>query len=95
MQDEEIIPLLRTMRRPTFVSRDRGFFEKSFAGERYCLVYCNVRVEEVALFTRRLLRHPQFKTWAQRQGRVLRVAPSGVSVWQIRVPRMNRYGWND
>src|SRR5579864_7692522 len=38
--------------------------------------------------------HPEFKTRAQRKGRVLRVAPSGISIWQIRAPRMKRCGWN-
>ena len=95
MHDDEIIPLLRTMRRPTFVTRDRDFFDKSLCNDRFCLVYLDIRPLEVAEFVRRLLRHPQFKTWSQRKGCVMRVAPSGVSVWQVHLQRMNRFRWED
>jgi hypothetical protein len=95
MQDYEIIPLLRTLRKPTLVSRDDDFFDKKLCSDRFCLAYLDVPPNQVAEYARQLLRHPEFKTWAQRKGRVLRVAPSGISVWQMRVPRMNRYGWND
>ena len=95
MQDEEIIPFLRTLRRPTFFAWDSDFYHKRLCSNHFCLVYLNVRVSEITQYIRRLLRHPEFKTWAQRKGRVVRLAPSGISVWQIRVPRLKRYGWND
>jgi hypothetical protein len=91
MQDEEIIPLLKTLRSPTFIAWDRAFFEKSLGSDRFCLVYCDVRAQEVAVYTRRLLRRPEFKTWSQRQGRAIRVLPKGISVRRIREPRMSRH----
>lgn len=95
MQDEEIIPLLRTLRRPTLVTRDRDFFQSSLCDVRYCLVQFRVDPVEVAAYLRRLIRHPNFKTWSQRKGRVLRVSPGGISVWQVRNPRLRRYRWTD
>jgi hypothetical protein len=95
MQDEDIIPLLRTLRRPTFVSWDRDFFERSLCSDRFCLVYLDVGQLEVAAYLRRLLRHPQFKTWAQRKGRVVRVAPSGISAWHAHAARVIRHRWVD
>ena len=95
MQDHEIITLLRTLRRPTFVSRDSHFFHKTFCNERYSLVYLDVRPLEVAEYVRRVLRHPEFKTWSLRKGRVLRVAPKGISAWYVRVARLSRYDWMD
>jgi hypothetical protein len=95
MKDPEILPLLRTLRRPTFVSRDRDFSDRSYGQATYCLVYLDVRPTEVANYVRRLLRHPDFKTWALRKGRVIRVAPSGIVAWCIGSRRMVRSRWPD
>src|SRR5207253_2399648 len=48
MEDDEIIPMLRELRRSTFVSRDRDFFDKTLCHDRICLVYLDVRPLEVA-----------------------------------------------
>jgi len=93
MDDDEIIPLLRTLRRPTFASRDRDFFEKALCSDRYCLVCLDVRPLEVADYMRRLLRHPEFKTWAQRKGRVVRVSPTGILSWCPGARRLRRFRW--
>ena len=95
MQDPEIVPLLRTFHRPTFVSWDRDFFDRTLCSDRFCLVHMDVRPLQIADYVRRLLRHHEFKTWSQRRGRVIRVAPSGISVWQARSPRMTRIPWPD
>jgi hypothetical protein len=42
MHDDEIVTLLRTLRRPTFVSRDRDFFDKPLCSDSFCLVYLDV-----------------------------------------------------
>jgi hypothetical protein len=95
MQDDEIIPLLRSLRRPTFVSWDRDFFDRSLSSDRFCLVYLDVGQLEIAAYVRRLLRQPQFKTWAQRKGRVLRITPTGISAWHAPTARVIRYRWVD
>jgi hypothetical protein len=61
MKDDEIIPLLRTLRRPTFITRDRDFFDKTLCTDRMCLVYLETPPLEVAEFARRVLRHVRFK----------------------------------
>jgi hypothetical protein len=58
MKDDQIIPLLRTMRHPTFLSRDRDFFDKTLCNDRMCLLYLDCRPFEVAKYACRLLRHP-------------------------------------
>ena len=95
MHDDEIIPLLRKIRRPTFASRDRDFFSKTLASDNYCLVFLDVGPLDVAEFVRRLLRHPDFKTWSQRKGCVARVSASGISVWRVHAARVARYSWVD
>jgi hypothetical protein len=93
MKDDEIIPLLRKLRRPTFVSRDRDFFHKTLCNDRMCLIFLNVGPLEVAEYTRRFLRHPQFRTWTQRKACVVRIAASGISVWHATTLQVTRYRW--
>src|SRR5690349_8983725 len=95
MPDPAILPLLRTLRRATFVSWDRDFFHRSFAHKKFCLVFMDVRALEVADYVRRLLRHPAFKTWTQRKGRVIRFTPGGISAWEVGSQRIKRYPWSD
>ncbi len=95
MSDDEIIPLLRRLRRPTFFTRDPDFFAKSLCGDRFCLAYLDVKPLNAADYIRRFLRHPDFRNWAERKGCVIRVAASGVSAWRIHAPRVVRYQWVD
>ncbi len=60
MPDEDIISFLQQQRRPTFFTRDEGFFNLGLCHTRYGLVYLAVERDEVAYFVRRLLHHPDF-----------------------------------
>ena len=82
MLDEEIISLLHKFQRATFFTRDSDFFKRHLCHERYCLVYLDVNVEEVGPFVLRFLRQPLFNTQAKRMGKVIRVRPSSLEVWE-------------
>lgn len=82
MLDDEIIPLLQSQRRVTFFTRDVDFYKRNLAHDKYCLVFLAVEKNEVALFVRRLIRHPDFKTQADRLGKVIRVSHAGISFWR-------------
>jgi hypothetical protein len=77
MTDEEIIPYLLTLRRPTFFTLDWDFYTADLCHARYCLVYLDVSREECAHFVRRLLAHPQLDTQAKRMGAVIRASYVG------------------
>ena len=89
----EIIPLLHTLRRPTFFTRDHDFYKADLCHRGYCLVFLDVAFDEAAEFTRRFLRHTAFRTQAQRMGRVVRVHRTGVSYWQARVKKAHVLRW--
>jgi hypothetical protein len=93
MQDPDILPLLRTLRRPTLISCDRDFYDRAFCSDRYCLVLMDVWPTEVAAYTRRLLRHPAFRTWSQRRGCVVRVSAQAILAWCVHARRATRYRW--
>jgi len=78
-----IIPLLHQQRRPTFFTRDADFYDPKLRHAGYCLVYLDVHENEAAEYIHRLLRHPTFRTQAQRMGKVIRVRPGRLNVWQV------------
>jgi hypothetical protein len=90
---DDIIPLLHTLRCPTFFTRDHGFYHPLLRHSAYCLVYLDVAFDEIADFIRRFLRHAAFRTQAQRMGKVVRVYHSGVSYWQVNVKKAHALSW--
>ena len=93
MKDSEIISLLHDLASPTFITRDDDFFERNLCHAGYCLVYTAVEKSEVAVFTRRLLRHPEFNTKAKRMGAVVRVSHAGLMVWRLHNEKQQRFDW--
>lgn len=79
----EIIPFLHTLRRPTFLTRDKDFYLAELRHAGYCLVFLDVAYKDAADYIRRFLRHPAFRTQAQRMGKVIRVRPTGLSWWEM------------
>ena len=93
MTDGEIVPILHHLRRPTFFTRDFDFFRRELRHERYCLVWLDVKPQEVAEFVRRLLKHREYNTQAKRMGSVIAVAPSGLTVWKPRAEQVTHVPW--
>lgn len=90
---EEIVPLLHTLRRPTFFTRDKDFYFRWLSHPGYCLVYLDVRPDEAAESIRRFLRHRSFRTQAQRMGKVIRVHQDGISIWQAGMQEGKEIAW--
>ncbi len=94
LQDEEIIPLLHSLRQPTFLTRDDDFYDRQLGHAGYCLVYLAVGKYEAAFFARRLLRHRALKTKAQRMGAVIRVSSAGIWVWRLHAKKEEFLSWS-
>lgn len=93
MKDDEIIPLLHQLDRPTFFTLDSDFHNRRLCHEGYCLVHLDVDDETVAEYVRRLLRHPELNTKAKRMGRVIRVLPTELTVWRIHQDEEENLSW--
>lgn len=93
MQDDAIIPFLIKQRRSTFFTRDEDFYDRRLCHAHYGIIHLAVHINEAAIFIRRLLRHSDFKTQANRLGKVARVSRAGISFWEIDEPRELRVGW--
>ena len=95
IQDDEIMPLLHQLRRPTFFTRDSDFFNRNLCHQRYCLVYMDVDKYEAALFVRRVLRHAELDTQAKRMGAVIRVSRKGLSLYRLRTGGLTFLDWSE
>jgi hypothetical protein len=93
MKDEEIVPLLHELCDVTFFTRDWGFSDRKLCHPRYCLVCLAVRKDEVAIFVRRILRHPELDTKAKRMGAIVRVSHAGFSIWRRNAPKEIYIRW--
>ena len=94
MKDDEIIPSLLDLRRPTFFTRDLGFYDRKLCHARYCLVCLAVGQYEASAFVRRLLRYPEFSTQAKRMGTVIRVSSAGLQVWRLHAEQEIHLLWS-
>jgi hypothetical protein len=81
--------LLGRQRQPTFVTIDeRDFWQKIAIAPGFCVVcfaFSDSQAKAIPPLLRQLLRHPAFRTKAQRMGRVIRVTNTSISY----------YTWND
>jgi hypothetical protein len=96
MQDEQdILPLLHNLDRPTFFTRDLGFFDRRWCHAGYALVCQAVGQNEVARFIRRFLRLPAFNTKAKRMGTVVHVGPAVLRIWRLHRSKQEKMRWTD
>ena len=93
-KDEQLMPFLLQMNRPTFFTLDQDFYGRDLCHERYCLVFLDVDDEAAADYIGRFLRHPEFSTRAKRLGRVIRVLPSGIRFFAVRQNQEQHLAWN-
>jgi hypothetical protein len=91
--DENVLPVLHRLRRVTFFTRDEDYDQRDLRHPRYCLVFLDVDVNVMAERVRRFLRHRSFRTWAQRQGCVIRVCESGMFVWRPKAKQVEHIAW--
>ena len=86
VKDDAIIPLLHSLGRTTFFTRDLGLFRRRLIHPAYCLVCLEVDEDDLAKYVRRYLRHPRFATQRKRAGCVVRVSPLGINRMSLNEP---------
>jgi hypothetical protein len=95
LSDDAIISQLHQHPRPTFFTRDEGFYRRTLCHPAYCLVCLAVSQYEAASFVRRFLHHPVFATHAQRWGTVVRVSRIALHRWRLHQTAEEELQWLD
>ena len=90
---EEILRYLHRLRRATFITRDEGFFRRRLCHNNYCIVVVSSPVVETAVYVRRFLRHPTFRTKQRRTGKVVRLLPTKIMWWEVGMESQQRLSW--
>lgn len=94
MKDDEIIPLLHQLNRPTFFSLDADYYKRRLRHDGYCLVYLDIEDDDAAEYILQVLRHLNLNTKAKRMGAVIRVEPTGMTVWRVRHDEEEHLLWH-
>jgi hypothetical protein len=89
---EQILPHLHGLK-VTFHTLDAGLFKRRYTHSSYCLVYYDVPEAELGDWVIKFLRHHDFKTQAQRLGKVIKVKPSKLVYGELHAPRMKEVDW--
>jgi hypothetical protein len=90
---QEILRFLHASKQVTFFTRDLGFFRARLCHTNYCLAVLSVPVLETAYYIRKVLRHPDFRTRAKRNGKVIRVSTKNINFWDIQRQRPSSTRW--
>lgn len=93
MKDPNIVTYLHKLRRSTLFTLDKGFYDRQLCHRGYCLAMLAVRDDHIATYVYRLLRHPSFNTQAKRMGTVIRVSPTGLTVWRLHAETEEQIAW--
>lgn len=87
IKDESVPVVLGSENEPTFVTiNETDFWRRVMITNRFCIVCFalpDARADEVPSLLKRLLHNPEFRTKAQRMGRVVRVTSSSVSYYTV------------
>jgi hypothetical protein len=90
---EEILRYLHRQKSVTFFTCDEGFFRKRLTHPTYCIVVVSGFVVDTALYIRRFLFHPLFRTKRHGVGKVMRLSATGIAWWEIASASQQRHPW--
>jgi hypothetical protein len=78
--DENIIPVLLKLKKPTFFTRDRDFWKPQLRHDRYAIVFMDIPEHEgeIAKYIALFLRHRSFNTATKRLGRIFHIQSSQI-----------------
>lgn len=97
--DDRIPEILLTLRQPTFVTIDHGFWNKRLCNPNYRVLYFSLRDDQQDFLPdllRALFRRPEFRTRVSRMGKVAPVGLRTIDVWEFKKPKLTRIGsFND
>ena len=85
--DERVPEILCTLKKPTFITIDHGFWNRRLCHEKYCIVFAELTSSQQHLIPsllRRLFRLTEFRTRGARMSKVARLDEQNVTFWEAR-----------
>jgi hypothetical protein len=92
--DDRVPEILQTLKTPTFVTIDHGFWNRRLSHPGYCILYCRLtkdEQEQLPGLLRRLLRLPEFRTRSARMSKVASVGQEAVAYWEAGKKKILRF----
>jgi hypothetical protein len=96
IRDERVPEILRTLKSPTFITIDHGFWNARLCHPDYCIVYFALRDDQQQLIPgllRALLRRVEFRARSKRMGKVVRVSGTTIAYWEFRKRGLRSVEW--
>jgi hypothetical protein len=94
--DDRVPEILRTLSKPTFVTIDEDFWDVRWCDPSYAILHFALRNDQqknLPALLRALFRLPEFRTRAQRMGKVARVSAATVEWWQFPKASLHHRVW--
>lgn len=95
--DDRVPAILLTIKQATFITIDDWFWQRGLCHSRYCILCFALRNDQQGLIPqllRTLFRLREFRTRAERMGKVARISQARIEYWQFRVPGLRRLSWD-
>ena len=92
--DDRIPEILLTLKKPSFITIDQGFWSRAWCHPDYAILYFALRDEErIPERLLAFLRHPEFRTRNQRMGKVFRISKSKIEFWEYSSQTLEKVFW--
>ncbi|MDL1891356.1 hypothetical protein FBQ87_00490 [Sphingobacteriales bacterium CHB3] len=93
MKDYEILPFLLQLRKLTFLTRDRDYYNHRLCHHRYCLAWFDVSAVQFSDYARLFLQHRAFRTQQQRLGKIVHISIGGITYWSLKSRVKRSLSW--
>ena len=94
--DDRVPSLLLQLKKPTFITIDRDFWDQYWCHPSYCILFFNLiddQQPEIPSLLQELVRQEGFRTIRERMGKVARVSTNSLEFWMHRSHRLHELEW--
>jgi len=94
--DDRVPQILWTLKQPTFVTIDHGFWKKTFCHPDYAILVFSLRDDQqvhLPGLLRALLQRPGFRTRKNRMGKVARISTTAIDYWEFSRTQLQHFDW--
>jgi hypothetical protein len=94
--DDRVPQILWTLKQPTFVTIDHGFWKRTLCHPNYAILVFALRDDQQVLLPelcRALLRRTEFRKRKSRMGKVARISTTAIDYWEFPGKQSQHVDW--